>query len=270
MRKLLLLSSIILCLGIAFPLLAVNVDEDGSYVIVETALYKVHWKKGAQMGYMQAFVGGSQDSLVGTNGRAFYHSSNYAGGWKDWGALTEWEIVEEVPGKAVVQYVSRDAGSKEYTCVASYYDSVPYIKHELTVTNRGDTTVTSFMSNHEPMFEPNMDMDGMMTWAQPFHHACWWVNNGFVALYGPEAGGAPLSERDGRNPGRMALNHDGLGKNLSKGESATITYYVAFGPGDDKDADDLANDVQNEPPVGGAVSPAGSLTTIWGRIRIGY
>ncbi len=88
MRRLLLFSSIVLCWGIVFPLLAVDVDEDGSYVIIETPLYKVHWKKAAQMGYMQAFVGGSQDSIIGVDDRAFYHSSDY-GGWKDWGSSPE-------------------------------------------------------------------------------------------------------------------------------------------------------------------------------------
>jgi len=163
MKKLLLFSSVVLCLGISLPLLAVDVDEDGSYVIVETALYKVCWKKAAQMGYMQAFVGGSQDSIIGVAGRAFYHSSDY-GGWKDWGALTNWEIVEEGGGKTVVKYESRDAGQKEYTCIATYYDSVYYIKHEVTVTAAG--AVTSFQSGHEPMFEVNI-----YGWDEKLHSA---------------------------------------------------------------------------------------------------
>ena len=270
MKRLLCFLVVVLCLWSVLPLLAVNVSDDNTYVIIETVNYTVHWKKGSRMGYMEAFLPGGQNSLIGVGSRAFYHSSSYAGGWKDWEAMTDWEILEEGGGKAVVQYITSDSGSKEYTCVASYYDSVPYIKHELTVKNTGNTDVISFESNHDPMFEPNMDMDEMMTWAQPFPHACWEVNDGFVALYGPEAEAAPLSDRDGRNPGRMSLNHNSSGKGLSKGESATITYYVAFGAGDENDADDLANDVQDEPPIGGAVSPVGSLTTTWGKIRVGY
>lgn len=270
MKKLSFLLFIALCLGIVTPLLAVEVDEDNAYVIVTTQGYTVHWKKAARMGYMQAFLPGSQDSLIAVGSRAFYHSSSYGGDWKDWQQLQDWEIVEEELGKAVVKYECRDAGSKEYTVLASYYDSAPYIKHEVTITNVGNDAVTSFESGHEPMFEPNMDMDGMNTFNQPFPHATWWVNGGFVALYGPDAESAPLSERDGRNPGRMALVHNNLGKSLKKGDSANVTYYVAFGKGNDKDATDLAADVQKEPTLGKAVSPAGTLTITWGWIRAGY
>jgi len=269
MRKLLLFSSIVLCLVTILPLLAVDVDEDGSYVIVETALYKVSWKKAAQMGYMQAFVGGSQDSIIGVAGRAFYHSSDY-GGWKDWGALLNWEIVEEGGGKAVVRYESRDAGQKEYTCDATYYDNAPYIKHEVTVTNSGNTAVVSFASDHEPQFEVNTDIDGMKSFTQPFPYVAYWIGDYFGAVYGPEAGSASVGEWDGRNPGRMQLGHNNLGKNLDQGDSATITYYVAFGTGGEEDATDLATEVQKEPAPGQAVSPAGQLTITWGRIRAGH
>ena len=114
-----LISIVVLCLGMALPLLAVDVDEDNQYVIIETDGYMVHWKKAAQMGYMQAFLPGSQDSLIGVGSRAFYHSSNYAGAWNDWQELSDWEIIEQGGGKAIVQYKSRDAGSKEYTCKAA-------------------------------------------------------------------------------------------------------------------------------------------------------
>lgn len=132
-------------------------------------------------------------------------------------------------------------------------------------TNTGDPT-ESFVSGHEPMFEPNMDMDGMATFDTPFPHACWWVNGGFVAIYGPEAGSADLSERGGRNPGRMGLNHDNLATMIGNGESASVTYYVAFGPGGENEAHALADQVELEPS---AVSPTGSLTTTWGKIRAG-
>jgi len=270
-KKLLFFLVIILCLGVILPLFAVNVDEDNTYVIIETQGYKVHWKKAAQMGYMQAFVGGSKDSIIGVAGRAFYHSSDYAGGWKDWGTLLDWEIVEEAPGKAVIKYESKDAGSKEYTCVATYYDNAPYIKHEVTVTNAGAAAVTSFQSGHEPMFEVNTDIEGMLTFTQPFPHAVYWTEDGFFGgIYGPDAGSASAGEWQGRNPGRMHLLHDNLGKQLKKGDSAAITYYVAFAKGNEKDATALAADVQKEPESGKAVSPAGNLTTTWGQIRAGH
>ena len=263
MKKLLFLFAIILCLSGALPALAVDVDEDNQYVIVETKLYTVHWKKQAQMGYMQAFVAGSDDSLINIAGRALYHSSNYAGGWKDWGQLQEWEILEEGGGKAVVQYVSKDAANKQYTCVAHYYDSVPYIKHEVTVTADG-AAVTSFESGHEPMFEMNGTNQGIQIFKDPFPHVAYWTKSGFFgALYGPDA-------QDARNHNtRMDLVHDALGENLKDGNSATVTYYVAFAEGDAKDANNLAPGVTTE-PAGQAVSPEASLTTTWGWIRAGH
>lgn len=265
MKKLMFVSVFVLCFGVVLPLLAVTVSEDNDYVIITTAGYEAHWRKDSQTGYMQAFLSGSQDSLIGTNGRAFYHSSNYAGGWNDWGAMSSYDVLEEGAGKAVIKYESQDAGTKIYTSVVSYYDNAPYIKHELTITSTGDPT-ESFVSNHEPMFEPNMDMDGMATFDTPFPHACWWVHGGFVALYGPSAQEAPLSARDGRDPGRMGLNHDHLATMIGNGESASVTYYVAFGSGGENEAHALADHVQEEPSTS-AVSPAGSLTTRWGWIR---
>ena len=94
MKKLTYFLAAILCLVMVTPLLAVNVSEDAKYIIIETLGYKVHWNKPAQMGYMQAFVGGSPNSIIGESGRAFYHSSDY-GGWSDWGELLNWEILEE-------------------------------------------------------------------------------------------------------------------------------------------------------------------------------
>ena len=265
MKNLLLISVVFVCLGLALPLLAVVVEEDNDYVIIKTAGYEVRWKKAARMGYMKAFLPGSQDSLIGEADRAFYHSSSYAGGWKDWQELVNWEIAEEIPGKTVINYETKDTGTKEYSSMVTYYDSVPYIKHELTITNTGDAT-EAFASGHEPMFEPNMDMDGMANFDQPFPHACWWVHGGFVAIYGPEAESADLSARDERDPGRMALNHNNLGVLIANGASASVTYYVAFGPGGSDEADALAASVQEE-PLTTAVSPEGNVTTTWGYIR---
>ena len=262
MKKFIYFMIFILCFLAVFPALAVKVSEDGTNVIVETAGYKVYWKKAAQMGYIQAFVGGSADTIIGTAGRAFYHSSDY-GGWKDWGAMIKWKIVEEKPGMAKVQYESKDGGQKLYTCVAYYYDSVPYIKHEVTVT--ADGTVTSFQSGHEPMFEINTDIEGMEAFTQPFPHVVYWTKEGFFSgLYGPDSQQARKLEWAPRNPGRMDLLHDNLGEALKKGDSHTITYFVSFGKGKQKEAAALANDVQKDPGFGKAVSPVGTLTTTWG------
>jgi len=114
-------------------------------------------------------------------------------------------------------------------------------------------------------------MDGMKSFTQPFPHAVYWTGDGhFGATYGPDAESANAGEWGGRNPGRMQLIHNNLGEPLENGDSATITYYVAFGPGDEEDGTELATEVQKEPASGQAVSPVGRLTTTWGRIRAGH
>ena len=130
----LLITAVFALTGAAY---AVKVTEDNTYVIIKTDKYEAHWKKAAQMGYMEVFLPGKQNSLIGVGDRAFYHSSNYNGAWRDWGALSKWEIVDQKPGMAVVRYISHDSDSKEYTCTAYYYDSVNYIKHEVVVKNTG-------------------------------------------------------------------------------------------------------------------------------------
>lgn len=247
---------VVLFLGLALPILAVTVSETDKYVVIETAGYTVNWNKPAQMGYMQAFVNGG-DSAIAESGRALYHSSDY-GGWKDWGALANWEILEEAPGRVVISYDSADAGTKEYNCVATYYDSVSYIKHEVTITNTGAAT-PSFKSGHEPMFEMNGTNEGIEAFTDPFPHVVYWTASGaFGALYGPNA-------QESRNHGtRMDLLHDNLSVDIATGESATVVYYVAFGPGGVDEGHNLASQVQEEPT---AVSPTGSLTTTWGSIR---
>ncbi len=267
MKKLLILLSFMMFLVFSFSVFGVEVDEDNNVVIIKTQGYTVHWKKSAQMGYIQAFIGGSKDTIIGSAGRAFYHSSDY-GGWKDWGALKKWEVVEQGGGKAVVRYISSDGTSKEYTCVAYYYDSVPYIKHEVTVKNIGGGNITSFQSGHEPMFEINLMTAGMQVAAQPFPHVVMWMKDGFFAgLYGPDAQEARKHDWNGAANGRMDLVHDNKGKTLKKDESDTVVYYVAFGKGEQKEALALVNDVQKEPAGGKAVSPTGSLSTTWANIK---
>lgn len=264
MKKLLALTLAVLLLSVTTNLLAVTVDEDDTYVIIKTDKYELHWNKAAQMGYMEAFVGGSSDSIITPGGRAFYHSSNYDG-WKDWGALQEYEV-ETSQGKAVVTYKAQDAGTKQYTCVATYWDSVEYIKHELTITNVGADVITSFQSGHDPQFETNGPIDGMEKWDEPIPHAAYWVNGAFAAIYTPDAE-ISLSAWGGRDPGRMQILHDALGKDLQEGESQTVTFYVAFGEGGADEASALADIVTQAPT---AVDASGKLGTTWGNIKENY
>jgi len=270
MKKSIYLLAFCLFLAITVPVIAVDVTEDATYVIIKTAGYEAHWNKAAQMGYMEVFVGGSKESIIGKAGRAFYHSGMYGGNWHDWGALQKWEISKKETGKTAVKYTSSDGAQKNYSVLVTYYDSVPYIKHEVTITNPADPEIDVLASGHSPMFEVGVDMVGMKVFTQPYPYGSYWTKSGFFgALYGPKAQIAELTEWGGRNPGRMHLIHDNLNKKIKKNESFTYTYYVAFGKGGEKEATDLASKVQTEPSTT-AVSPKDALSTTWGHIRAGY
>lgn len=106
LRIILLAISILVVLSIANAW-SVEVDEDNDFIKIRTAGYEAWWRKPSiRSGYIQIFVAGSQDSITGMADRTFFHSSEYAGGWKHWGPLLDWEIIEEVPGKTVIRYES--------------------------------------------------------------------------------------------------------------------------------------------------------------------
>lgn len=267
MKKISIILAIGFCLALVMPLLAVDVSENATHVIIKTSGYEAHWKKAAQMGYVQVFVGGSKETIVGTAGRAFYHSGEYDG-WKDWGALKAWKVVEKTATKAVVNFTSNDGGAKDYDVTCTFYDTVPYIKHVVKVTNTKDAAIPSFKSGHAPMFEINTDIAGMDVYKDPFQYSVYWTKSGFYGgLYGPDAQEARKHDWGGRSPGRTDLVHDNKSKDIKKGESTTVTYYVAFGKGGENDGKALASKVREEPSAA-AVSSVGALTTTWGNIRI--
>jgi len=270
MKWLIITLSSIFCLSIVGLVFAVTVSEDNDFVTIETEKYTLKWKKGAQMGYAAAFVKGTTKSMIGEGeGRNLYHSSNY-GGWKDWGALVSWKKIKEEPGKLVVEYVSQDAGSKKYTCVATYYDVVNFIQHDVTVENTGNDPITSFQSGHEPMFEPRADIiTDFQTWDTPMPHVAYWTTEGtFAALYGEKAKEGRIFP-DWAPSGRMDLVHDDIGKEIKKGEKGEVTYYVAFGKGGEAEADALAPEVTKPVPTT-AVKPAGKLSVTWGEVKASY
>ena len=127
--------------------------------MAKTDTYKVHWKIGAQMGYAVAFVGGSP-LFEAPQGRRLYHSANYAG-WKDWGGLVDFEILDQTRSMAKIKFVSDDGASKEYICVATFWDGTPPIKHEVTVKAKWDSKGDN----------------------GPFAHNTFWTKDGFSALY---------------------------------------------------------------------------------------
>ena len=110
------------------------------------------------MGYAVAFVGGSP-LFEAPQGRRLYHSANYAG-WKDWGGLVDFEILDQTRSMAKIKFVSDDGASKEYICVATFWDGTPPIKHEMTVKAKKDLVSFSDWSRTDE-----------------------WTKDGFSALY---------------------------------------------------------------------------------------
>jgi hypothetical protein len=213
-------------------------------------------------------VGGNPIIQGDSEGRRLYHSANY-NSWRDWGALSNWEIVEVSPGKAVIKYESNDGDRKAYTVMATYYDAVEFIRHEVAVENVGNQAVSSFSDGHEPMFEIRGPRDGMNGWNDPIAHAVFWNSAGYGALYtemGTQETFADWANALGN--GRMHLVHNNLGVQLNPGQtSAPIVYWVAFGAGGEAQANALASVVTEPVETGTAVEPLNKLTTTWGALK---
>ena len=279
----------ILTLGVMFlavwtsssPAVTIDGTKKDNVIKIETDTYRVHWKVQRQAGYITAFAkkGGKELQIMEGDGegRRLYHSANYAG-WKDWGHVGDFEILEEKAGMAKLQFTMIDGDSKEYICTATYWDGSPLVKHEIVV--KAVKAITSFSDGHEPMYEVRGPSKGLKMWPSkgnngPFAHTAFWTKDGaFSALYATD----PLVEArefpawaNGLGAGRMDLVHNALGKNVAKGKlSDPIVYWVAFGVGDDKDADALA-DVVAEVGQGDlepqAVNAQGKLSTTWGALK---
>ena len=245
---------------------AVSVSDGGDVVIIETENYEVHWKKAAQMGYTTAIVGGSAIIEGDTEGRRLYHSANYSG-WKDWGELASWEVVNESPGMATVKFVSNDGDRKEYTVMATYYDAAEFIRHEVTITNVGNQIVSSFSDGHEPQFEIRGPSDGLTGWDAPIPHNAFWNSAGFGALYTETGTQTAFPDwANGAGNGRMHLDFADLGVDLQPGDvSDPIVYWVAFGTGGEAEANALADIVTAD--VVTAVQAKDKLATTWGTLK---
>ena len=242
---------------------AVTVSDGGDFVKIETAKFELHWKKGAQMGYTTAIIDGIEFMTDDTVGRRLYHSSNYDG-WKDWGELASWEIVDESIDRTTVKFVSNDGGSKEYNVMATFYDGADFIRHELTIKNVGTAAFKSFASGHEPMFEPRVTTAGLKLWEAPIQHVAIWTTTAFAALYTEQ--GTARVHPGWLDNGRIDLTHDTLGADVNAGATSDpLVYWVAFAKGGEAEATALAGQVMQ--PVLIAVEPAGKLATRWGTIK---
>ena len=246
---------------------AVTVEggKGDAFIKIKTDTYEVHWKTGAQMGYMVALVKGKAlfDDKIG---RRLYHSANYAG-WKDWGALTGFKILNQKKTMAKVEFVSDDGASKEYICVATFWDGSPLIKHEVTV--KAKKAVASFSHGHEPMYEVAIPAKDQANWESkgdkgPFAHNAFWRDGNFSALYATHPKGKSRIHAN-----RMDLVHDDLGKEVKAGQTSDpLVYFVAFAPGGKAEAHALADEVATGGPKNlTTVEASGKLSITWGAIK---
>ena len=250
-----------------FSSAAVEIDgKKGDPVIeIKTDTYEVHWKTGAQMGYMIAFAEG-EPVFEAMQGRRLYHSANYAG-WKDWGSLVDFKILDQTRTMAKLEFVSDDGASKEYICVATFWDGSPLIKHEVTV--KAKKTVVSFSHGHEPMYEVKIPAKDQANWESkgdkgPFAHNAFWRDGNFSALYATHPKGKSRIHAN-----RMDLVHDDLGKEVKAGQTSDpLVYFVAFAPGGKAEAHALADEVATGGPKNlTTVEASGKLSITWGAIK---
>ena len=243
---------------------------------IETDMYKLEWKTGKQAGYISAWVKKGNNELLlfkGFNqGRRFYHSSNYAGGWKDWGVLDDIKIVENKGGVAKVEFTMNDGTSKDYICTATFWDGHPLIRHEVKI--KAKANVTSWQSGHEPMYEVWSPIKGLQKWDAGgglFGHVAFWTGDAFSAVYATDPAGVARAHPGWQVHGRVDLQHDALGKALKKGATSDpLVYWVAFGVGRDTEAHDLAQtvaDVGTGDLKPQAVNARGKASTTWGAIK---
>jgi len=252
------------------PLGAVELKKKGNIITITTDMYEVDWKNSESMGYNRAIVPEVRESVLEGEGNVFYHWSDYAGGGRVWGKMTDFKVLEELPNKVVVEYISEDVISFEYHCTATYEDGVPFIQHDVYVINNydarankpGDEMYAWPVSGQDPMVIPGVPIDGMKAWKTPIAFAAYWTPGGtYCGIYSShEKAKAALG--DWRGQGEMIqLNHDWLITMVPKGQKSKIlTYYVAFGKGGEKAAKSMTLKVMS-------VESKFKLPTTWGVLK---
>lgn len=277
-RKILFLTvSAFLLSGFVLNSDSVTVKDKGNSVSIKTDMLELNWKKTADMGYDSAIPAGAKVSLLKAGNSVFYHGSDYRGGWKFWGKADKFKIVEETPNRVVVEYTSFDGDSFEYSCVATYWDGVPFFKHEVRVINsRGPENTAWPVSGYDPMLNSGVPFGDKRAkaklWKDPLPHGAYWTDEGyFGGLYSahPKAK-AKFGDWQG-NFDWLQLDHDWYVALIEKKkQSESIIYFVAFDKGGEAEAHALADSIlkaKDADPQ--AVKPSGKLSTIWGKMKGG-
>lgn len=281
MKKGILSLAFVFTLGFILSSFAVEVTEEPLGIAIKTHLYELFWAKdnGSHgMGYTEVTFEGLEDPIM--SGGELFHDLDYLGGKRHWGPMVEKEtkILQQTPDIAVVKYVSHDDRTLEYTCIATYWEALPYFKHEVTVKNDGPEAQAWPMTGEDPSLIPGIDIEwdeekkegDMAFWKDPLPHIVYWNDEGFGGLYATTAKARPrFGDWQGLGV-RIRLDHGLVGKNIQKKEtSPVLVYYLGFGPGGKDEAHALATQIM-EKPGGQAVEPAGKLSATWGTIKVSY
>lgn len=162
MKKLISVMASVLLLGFISSSFAVMVTiERNSGMVIETELYELFWSEDSGshgMGYTDITF---KDAGKLMDGGELYHDLDY-GGRIHWGAMIDddTEILEEDAWVATVKYVSHDGKWLQYTCIATYWELLPFFKHEVTVTNDGAEGAAWPMTGYDPLLIPGVDLEG--------------------------------------------------------------------------------------------------------------
>jgi len=270
----------VLLLGFISSSFAVMVTiERNSGMVIETELYELFWSEDSGshgMGYTDITF---KDAGKLMDGGELYHDLDY-GGRIHWGAMIDddTEILEEDAWVATVKYVSHDGKWLQYTCIATYWELLPFFKHEVTVTNDGAEGAAWPMTGYDPLLIPGGSIEwdednkegNMALSNEPIPHIIYWNNKGFGGIYASTPKARPRFG-DWHGLGTMIrLDHGMVATQVErKTTSPTLVYYLGFGVGGEAEAHALATQVM-ESPSGKAVKLAGKLSTTWSAIKTSY
>lgn len=160
MKRGVLFLAFVLSLGLVTSSIAMDVILDKFGVSVKTQFYELFWNvdSGNGMGYTDVTFEGLEEPLMA--GGSVFHRVDYRGGRSNWGIMKDKdsEILENNNDSATVQYIAHDGKSFEYQCIATYWEALPFFRHEVTVTNDGPEDQAWPITGDDPMMIPGADI----------------------------------------------------------------------------------------------------------------
>jgi len=248
---------------------SIRIEDAGGTVDIQTDMYELSWKKAKTMGYVRAKPKGIAKSLIQNAEDPFFHAGDYAG-WEDWGE-TQKVNIQKSPGKAIIEYTSKGTKFMEYSCVATYWDGVPYFKHEVRAKNINKEAKVFPISGYDPMVNPNLEFgDQREKWVEPIPHIAYWNTNAYFGLYSALSKAKPKFGNWQGKGSMIQLDHDRQMALLNKKQvSNPVIYCISIGKGGKNKAHKIAFEIQRI--LAGAdpqsVKLSDKLSTMWGTIK---